>query len=66
MQDTYLAMKNPRASRALSQALDPIRAHFDSAALSRQKVPKFSVWAPPLQKAGYGPNMYLIYLHTSV
>ena len=53
-ENAYSVIKNPRVSRALDPSLLGLTS-CDFAVRSWQKGPKFSVWAPPLQKAGYGP-----------
>ena len=55
-ENAYLVIKNPRASRALRQALDPGQSGltlFAQKGLAKRS--KTFGLGPPLQKAGYGP-----------
>ena len=58
-ENAYLAMKTPRASRSLRQALDPDQLGLTSftqlCCVEYEKWSKIFSLGSPLQKAGYGP-----------
>ena len=69
-ENAYLGIKNPRASRALRQALDPGQSGLTSfvqlccAKLAKRS--KILGLDPPLQKAEYGPGLCDVSMTSSI